>query len=585
MLRRSALALLLLACSDPAPAPSRPAPEPAPRPPAPEAVTPPAEAEAPEAEGADERDEDVEDESDQDLVWSFDTELTADDGEIEHPSPHVRRVLEGLWRNLNREQSAEAVRRAPFDANEAEEEESTENAAYGGCGVLLMHPHLVTFACSDTWSVRDDQSVRERVLHYAIAGDEVRPLDALDLFSSREAIVTRLRTECEAAVAEGVEEDGEQPGEGSSCDRIVARLDDDSVSLVYEASDFLAGAYFLDRNVYYEDLAALIPEGGLLRRLFAGEAPPAEPAPAAPNGMAVSKTDLDHALVAAWQALEPAQRASVGMQRFGHGLARLVYVGSDAAAAAAIAAALGATPTPVRAEPAVRPLAAPWMTARTDALVRTRPEGPLARVLPAGTLLVQADPADRARFVEVLTPLGPGFVARSLLAPRSGCVPSAPGARPGEPAPLAAIVRVERAGAATRDGVLFARPTERGVAVRLHALDAAACTVGDELLALDAEGELVDLRLGATSARGGDTLLVVGTSTDDEDQFRYVARALGLAEPVWAETVRRVNGFRAGVRVAETADATYFPVSIETFRGLRRLAWTGTALAEQAPAP
>ncbi len=441
----------------------------------------------------------------------------------------------------------------------------------------LLHPHLVTFACQGSWSAGDVESLRDHAFHFAITEDEIHPLDPMRLFTSPETIAERMRETCESAVAETEDE----LGAGSSCDRLVARLGTYGIELVFAASDFRTSAFQLEAELPYEELADVIPDGGLLDRLLAGEAPVAPPTPADADAIAVSHTDLDYALFAAWQTLAPGHARVVGLRRFEHGLAQLVYRGAQADVAAGIAVQLGALPVPTRAARDVQPLGA-WRT-RDDVILRERPGGAILRSLSRGTVVGIASPSDRGRFVEVLTPFGSGSVARALLTPIRGCVPRPPDALAGRAQPLTSILRVEHAGVAI-DAVLFVRRTRSALMVRLHVLRPATCTLGDELAAIDAEGDLFDLR-SCAAAPGGETILVVGTTADEPDETRYVAHALAPRGLVWSETIRRPSAHRVGLRLSETAESTYFPVSIETWRGVRRLAWTGTALAEQAPPP
>ncbi len=533
------------------------------------------------------------------------------EGGIPHPSPHVARVLDGLWERLELETVREAVARTDVRAQE-ETRDGVEAELDGPCALHLLHPHLVTIACTSENGWRTGFTHHAHVHHFAIVGEDVRALDPYREFRSREAIDARLREACEAEVARETATDGVVLVEGTSCDRLVLRLGPGGVSGVFapvtydegssgfdgeEAREGTGQPVELDFELSYESLRDLLVEDGLLARLLSGAAPRAEPAAEPFDGVAVSRTDLDFLLWSRGQTLSPAHQARLGLEDLGHRLARLVYLGTDTADAAAIAELFGAPPLPVRLASPPTPLALPLLAVREDAIVRTRPEaGPVVFVLPAGTLVAPRGPADRARFVDVHTPLGSGSVARSLLVPHRGCVPRAPGDAPGSAARLTARVRVAEAGA-TRDAALFARSTERGVEVRLHALDPASCAVGDALVAIDAEGAFFDLRLTPTRARGGDTLVLVGTGLGDvpvapgyasqgEFDVRYTVRAVGAPGPEWTRIGRYANHYAAGARLAETADGTYFPISFDTWEALLRFTWTGTTLAEQpAPAP
>ena len=93
-----------------------------------------------------------------------------------------------------------------------------------------------------------------------------------------------------------------------------------------------------------------------------------------------------------------------------------------------------------------------------------------------------------------------------------------------------------------------------------------------------------DLRLTGTTRHGGGTIVVVGTTGEEAPQQRYVARHLGSDEPVWSATLAEPGGGEQIVRLGETVDDTYYPVSWREGETLHRLAWEGSALVE-AEAP
>ncbi|MCB9595692.1 MAG: hypothetical protein H6719_23420 [Sandaracinaceae bacterium] len=562
-MRPSLFALCLLACTEAPPPLPRIAP-PAPEPPVPaedEAPAPAAEVDAPE---------------DEEPLFAIYSDLDADEGVL-NPDPRVARVLQGILDNLSRASNDAAAGRVgdDYDPDEPSEFDTT---ASGDCGMPLLHEHLVTITCTDQTTSRMDVSENSAAHHFTILGGEVRPYDPWDAFAPRAEAQARLRAACLSAVEEA--EDGERLPFRASCDQLSVRLDEDGLQGFFPVAD-----YSTDENVLftielpYADIPELIPEGGLLRALFAGEEPPAPPETEAEeaNATAVSHADLDQRLIAQWQTLDDATRRQVGLRRWDGGLAQLAYLGTDVAIAGALATRFGATAARVHVEPALRPLSPTWVRTADDLNLRTAEEGTVLRVLPGGAIVSRADPADAARFVEVLTPFEHGVVARSVLRPHAGCIPRAPeGFEPGLQ-PLTAIVTLGR----RSDGVLFAQSEGGHTRVAVHDLTPSSCAVGDRRFLVEAEGPLRDARLTRTAASGGLPLLVVGTY-GEETAVTYVAHVLGTEAPVWRATFDLRDETRTGVRLGERVDGAYFPVTFEEGREPTRLAWTGTELAPPA---
>jgi hypothetical protein len=262
----------------------------------------------------------------------------------------------------------------------------------------------------------------------------------------------------------------------------------------------------------------------------------------------------------------------------------LVVVGPDAARARRLAPRFDSPAEPlVLGRTDIVPLR--WTRTTSDLNLRRAPRstGDTLGVAPEGAIVAAlgGELGRQGQWAEAETPLGQGSVAARYLRVHEGCIPAAPdGMRP-SPRPLVALVSVRRSGRAS-PGVLFAQTVRRETRVALHAFDEPGCAVGEAWLTFRAPGGMFDLRMTATTEHGGTSIVVLGAPGADRRQ-RYVAYRVGARAPIWGEELESYHEGERLMRLGESADEQYFPISYGPPWRVRRLAWTGSALQEQTP--
>ncbi|MEZ4338003.1 MAG: hypothetical protein R3B82_15390 [Sandaracinaceae bacterium] len=599
------LCLLLVACDDPEPAPAPEivdtsgAPDETPDPPPSTDDDSPAQTPEPAPTVAEPTHDTTAPEEDEDAFLDDGDE--DDEGRTLVFGPVRARDVDRRVRALVTDLAASLARvayGAAARANGGIDEEDYSEEESGGCDVHWISPKLVRIDCLEHTSSRDDSSDRLASHHFVVAAGELAPIDPDTLFSSRDAIHARLRERCEhrESVDDPDDEwgdDEEIMGYGASCNSMFLVLDRTRVR-----GRFASVGYGPTETVYegpsltYDDVAALIPETGPLRSLIRGEA--SVPTPSSVDGIGVSHVDEPFRLLGAWQTLDDADRSRVALHPLAPGLARLVLIGDDATAAARLASAFGATPTPLDVSGPLTAFAPTLKVLREEMYLRAfaDPHAPILAVLPPGAVVRQTDPRATDRYVEVDTPVGHGALGRNLLRDAPACVPRAPAGFDPPVQPLTVVAPLRRGGRAI-DAVAFGGGVGGRTRVVVHELDASTCTLGAERLRYEGPGWLRDLRLTSTTPHGGESIVVVGlaprdSGLDERDiAVRYAALRVGQPDPIWERIVMAREG-RARVRVSETADDTFFPLTVvESGPGGReqlvRWTWTGEALEEAAP--
>ncbi len=513
--------------------------------------------------------------------------VRARDVELRH-----RRLVDELAAALSRASHAAAAARSG-----GIDEDDMSIEASGSCRGAWIGKDLVQIGCMDRVINREDWSEQHVTHLFAVADGELAPIAPDSLFTSREAIHARLAERCRQETTEEALEEAERTMPyRASCDAMFLELGQTRVYGRFAQVDYDGNSPepYEGPSLRYEEVAALIPEGGTLRRMLAGETPPTPSAPATPDAIGVSHVDLPHRLWGAWQALPDEDRARLALHPVAPGLARLVLIGDDASTAARLAGQLGASPRPLELPSTPTPYAPGLRVVRQEMFLRAFPDphAPVLGVLPVGTVVAQTDPRATDRYVEVETPLGHGGLGRNLLREAPACVPRAPEGF--EPPVLTVLTPLRRGASGRVDGVVFAGSVGAYTRAVFHELRA-GCALGPERLRHQAPGRLRDLRVTSAAENGGPSIVVVGVvatnaphDEDEETEVRYTALAVGAEAPVWTATMPFAFAGRPRVRVAETADGVFFPVSVTDYRrgsplSVVRHAWTGSTLEVRAP--
>lgn len=489
--------------------------------------------------------------------------------EVQHPSPAVQPLLAALVEQLTREMSEEAY----YDTE---------------CDVMLAHESLVSLRCSGAYDVRGGTEQEVLAAHVAIHEGRIRPFsidEALRPGSPLESLaVTRCDAQREATRRRAIEDMAwfyEDPCEWA---RAFPVLGPRGVHVRFVLASGIGLS--IDVEVPYGELREHLRAGGPLAPVLAGTraSPPAPPDDEAVDAWAVSGFRIERALVSRWMELDPAESAGVSVQRWRGGLARLVIVGADPDRARRIAPRFDSPAEPLAlGDSTTLPLR--WARTTSDLNLRDAPRdtSETLGVAPEGAIVAAlgAELGQQGEWAQAESPLGHGNVAARYLRLHEGCIPAAPDGMPAAPRPLVALVSVRRSGRA-RPGVLFAQSSRRETRVALHAFDEAGCVVGEAWLTFRAPGRMFDLRMTATTEHGGSSIVVFGSPGEDRRQ-RYVAYRVGSRAPIWSQELESYAEGERLVRLGESADGRYFPISYGLPWQARRLAWTGAALEEQAP--
>jgi len=470
------------------------------------------------------------------------------------------------------------------------------------CEAPLAHEKLVSVICYSFYEIRGGLGLTHFALVLAVDESQVRPVSAHSAFLPDTDLDAIARARCERrrdAAASNAEDDDRWIHE-ARCEVVLWTLGARGLSI---RSANTVNGHVARSTVPYAALRDRIrADGPLAPVLTDREARFDRVAPEHATGWAVSGFGTEPRLVRRWMELEGERAEGLVVDDYGGGLARLVRPGADAAPARAIASALGAEATPIElgstdgrvprlawddwwVEPrARRPYTLRWVRSTEDLNLRRRTVGErrsetVLAVLPAGSLIaaVGGELERAGEYVRVVTTMGAGELASLHLRPHDGCVVG-----PGEDDRHVAQVRVREAGAA-RDGWLVVARRGPGSRITLHERDD-GCALGEPILEATTERPAFDVRLTGTTRGGGHTLLVVGTGGEPRSsEARYRVWRLGLRRPVLDETFElRRSGADLAVRVSETVDGAYFPVTVAS-DGVRRFGWVDGALIVQPP--
>lgn len=504
---------------------------------------------------------------------------------IDHPDRAVAAVINGTLASVARELA--------------------DFGGYGGdCEAHLANEHLVSAICGTMYDTRGGQGRVAVALHFAVAEGRVHPVALADAFLPGADIDALARAQCmgrSEAEAARLPEDQAWDLDGG-CDYLDIAFGPEGLALI-ETSWTGASRR---AAIPYAELRDQIRAGGPLAPVLGGG--PARFAVIAPEeatGWAVTRFGSTSGLVRRWMDLDPARVGGLAIDDFGGGLARLVLPGREVEARARdVARALGEEATPVRLGAGPNRLGRlswdDWdvrVTDREAATVRWvrttedlnlwRPQAgeqrgrALVAVIPAGSLVAAVGGALRQRggYVEVVTAFGGGLLASLHLRENEGCVLA-----PGPTGRHVARVSVRERGS-SRDAWLVIERRGAGSHVSLHAREGEICALGEELLAVDVDRPAFDVRLGATDARGGTTLLVIGARrARGSEDMRYRVFRIGSRGPVLDETLVFDREDADGVvRVGETVEGTYYPLTLGSGSDLRRYTYLDGGLVEAAP--